>query len=150
MHINQIIYKFYTLKFIFLLAMPMRNWNNTKQCVTQTKSDNAINLKLHSHEDTKITSVSQFSKIIHSSMHVISCILNVMLRKSACLTLTLSIMAFFKHQYNYRLFMFCWPCISIQSCKWNQLAAQYSQHISSVLFMTSTRFGPLQVRRQVE
>jgi len=35
-----------------------------------------------------------------------------------------------------------------QSCKWNQLGAQYSQYISSILFITSTCFGPLQVHHQ--
>ena len=47
-------------------------------------------------------------------------------------------------------FMFRWPCISIQPCKWNQLGAQHSQYISSILFITSTCFGPLQVHHQEE
>jgi len=34
------------------------------------------------------------------------------------------------------------------SCQWNQLSAQYSQYISSILFITSTCFGPLQVYHQ--
>jgi len=29
-------------------------------------------------------------------------------------------------QHKVTSFMLCWPCISTQSCKWNQLCAQYS------------------------
>ena len=36
------------------------------------------------------------------------------------------------------------------SCQWNQLSAQYSQYFSSILFITSTCFGPLQVHHQEE
>jgi len=37
-----------------------------------------------------------------------------------------------------------------ESCKWNQLGAQYSQYISSVLFVTSTCFGSLLLHHQEE
>ena len=40
--------------------------------------------------------------------------------------------------------------VSELSCKRNQLGAQYSQYISSILFITSACFGPLQVHRQEE
>jgi hypothetical protein len=42
----------------------------------------------------------------------------------------------------------CKSHFSTGSCKWNQLGVQYSQYISSVLFKTSTCFGPLQIHHQ--
>jgi len=37
-----------------------------------------------------------------------------------------------------------------KSCKWNKIDAQYSQYISSILFITSTCFGSLQFHHREE